>query len=551
MKATPHGTIYFVCLQSLIPLLDDPTKLMGVVYDLLSPGNSTALGGVRYSTVKLLHDLAQTAALQHLQPAAECLAIMHSRERNVLTGMQFAASTKGLEMLQTPGSSAITASPAGAALLLTHCMFLLCIADMGHIQATRAACGTIIDYSASLLKQSRKKDEWNAVSLTDMLRSASNQAVGRSIGLGLLSSGWQGVKQWIELPFLPVNVRRNVMGVASHLLDATCKEGPSLSNSRAPGGLPGLPPSLHTDLHHIRNTEDAEADPLSNLHHLQVHRRARALRRTLGQLQYLTLETKTTVVLPIALAALLDTLQSVAKQANMGGLKDAALELIGALAKEVQWGTWVALLRRLLRWVAGQGPFAGAGRLVLKTLVRAVCTVVDGFHFDMGSDEDWEADENDWKLPAEDSGDSKEEKDEDMAGGDAKDEEGGAVEEGVDEDVDNEADEDQDGRGSALSPEVHPKVVRSTIQKAILPSLVGLMRENSRGPWEKRSRGADAEGGVRVFVAAALVRLLRQLPFSVCRRESVKAFLRVCGALREREQEARDSAREALVEVSY
>jgi U3 small nucleolar RNA-associated protein 20 len=155
-------------------------------------------------------------------------------------------------------------------------------------------------------------------------------------------------------------VRNEALVVISHAVK-TCS------------GVPAL-----VDMQVLLAEGDDEANFFSNMVHIQVHRRARAIRR----LREVDLSEKSIsgIFLP-----LLEHIINGATDVTDHHLVNEAILSIGALAKRLRWPRYNALLMRFLRQGSTKTPQQ-------KFYIRAMSAIIDNFHFDLEAKEIVEAD---------------------------------------------------------------------------------------------------------------------------------------------------------------
>ena len=153
-------------------------------------------------------------------------------------------------------------------------------------------------------------------------------------------------------------------------------------------------PAVHADLVPLTDS-DQEVDFFMNVGHIQFHRRVRALVR-LGKMMRenpnsLSLGTIVSVVLPLLQQIILEdksTDTENQKQTDReANVTDAAVNALGAAAGVLPWSQYSQLLGQYLRAVKrlADGPSG-------KAVIRAVCIIVDSFHFDLECEDETSAD---------------------------------------------------------------------------------------------------------------------------------------------------------------
>ncbi|EFJ49017.1 hypothetical protein VOLCADRAFT_104545 [Volvox carteri f. nagariensis] len=293
-------------------------------------------------------------------------------------------------------------------------------------------------------------------------------------------------------------------------------------------------------------SDDVETDFFHNVAHLQSHRRTRALTKLTKLLKTQQAATTTNMATctpsaasPAAVAVappsllgrcLMDVIvpllhQFIEEGAGGGGgdirahdkkqsdvdkeanVTDAAITALGAVAATLPWPQYEQLLNQFMRMMRTQPA---------KPLIRAVCAILDNFHF---------------PLPKEDGGEEMEE------------EKNGGGGQGAAQNQDDEADEDDVAAAVAVyDAATEARAVQRSLLVRVLPALHEQLVE--------RKRGDDEEAAsVRAPVALALVKLLKLLPPAAERAELPRALQGVANLLRSRIQRVRDDVRAVLVSM--
>ena len=116
---------------------------------------------------------------------------------------------------------------------------------------------------------------------------------------------------------------------------------------------------------------DTEASVFTNLFHVQTHRRARALLRLANAASTLSPRSAAEIWVPLASGFISPEVDHT--------LANQALSTLGALARVMAWGTYYGLVQKYLRASGEKGP----GQ---RLSVRALVSVLEGFHFAMAED---------------------------------------------------------------------------------------------------------------------------------------------------------------------
>lgn len=263
-----------------------------------------------------------------------------------------------------------------------------------------------------------------------------------------------------------------------------------------------LLPGDFVEMHDLLAAGDEEANFFNNIHHVQAHRRIRALRRLGEHAETGALRSKTIseVFVPLVGHALECGHTSLDDDHN---LMNETIACLGRLAKYMQWGSYNALLWKYLR-------LADAKTSREKIFIRAVLSVLDNFHFAM-----------DAKT-----------QEEEISGIDSK---------GHDED-DDETDAPESHTVAAVTYEPQhdeARVVNSVTGK-LLPALMGYLEHHD-----------DAtDDAIRLPIAVGVVRVVECLPAAEKELHLAKLLNVLASVFRSKSQETRDLARETLCKAA-
>lgn len=275
--------------------------------------------------------------------------------------------------------------------------------------------------------------------------------------------------------------------------------------------------------------QDGEVDFWQNICHIQMHRRARALRRLSsllrsGELQ-LRQRTLIDIILPLASSFLLN--ESYAKH---GGLVEAAIDVVSAVSSLLPWRGYEHLLSHYLRLLQRESEHHS-------TVVRLVVGILDSFHFDLSKSRGLGKDAK---------------QDQQMAPADDTLEEDGANDADSDvEVIDLDKDEPPVPETDMLNEDA-ATAIHTTIATKLLPRLHRALTEKAKSDDEHKSMrsGLPEESEVlRIPVAVAMVKLLQVLPHGMLQRHLPGILLKICQFLRSRLVSIRGSARETLLKV--
>ncbi|KAJ3091156.1 U3 snoRNP protein [Quaeritorhiza haematococci] len=341
---------------------------------------------------------------------------------------------------------------------------------------------------------------------------------------------------------------------------------------------------------------DDEASFFSNIHHVQMHRRLRALRRLAaecgeGSPDAGTLEDndmmgddeeegeekpEETEQLPQQQSSSPKATLSPSNIANIfvplvshmifesdrvaeHQLVTEAINAVAACAKALPWGHYYALLRRFLNAIPKKPQLE-------KALIRVVVAVLERFHFNMvaapKSDEKEQVQDKDGMVPDKSANVEKPEgkKVEDdrvpdemiVDEGDADDKTKSPETAPKEDEDDNDDDDDDDDDEEAADVSVVDKLdeaardllvayrVHDAVMGRLLPELHRLLAK----------RDEEENVTIRVPIALAITKLLKQLPKQSMDLQLPKLLLTLCHLLRSRLQDTRDSTRDTLIKVS-
>ncbi|KAL1774813.1 small subunit processome component 20-like [Sigmodon hispidus] len=314
------------------------------------------------------------------------------------------------------------------------------------------------------------------------------------------------------------------------------------------------------ELVQLTHYHDPEMDFFENMKHIQIHRRARALRKLAKQLLegqvVLSSKCLQNYIIPYALTPIFD--EKMLKHEN---ITIAAIELIGAICRHLKWSAYVYYLKHFIQVLQ-------KGQINQKLGVSLLVTVLEAFHFDyqiheeqMGNVKDEEntveiaellehetmelehMDEEEKEQACKSLSDSKEPLEapkEADSGGTAAAEQG-AVSKSV-----SSLPRNKEELGRTM------KTIQGTITGYILPRLHKCLASSTKREEEHKlvkSKVVNEEEVVRVPLAFAMVKLMRSLPQEVMEANLPSVLLKVCVLLKDRAQEIRDIARSTLTKI--
>lgn len=314
------------------------------------------------------------------------------------------------------------------------------------------------------------------------------------------------------------------------------------------------------DLVQLTHCHDPEMDFFENMKHIQIHRRARALKKLAKQLLegqvVLSSKSLQNYIMPYAMAPILD--EKMLKHEN---ITIAATEVIGAICRHLSWPAYVYYLKHFIHVLQ-------SGQINQKLAVSLLVIVLEAFHFDYKTLEEQmgnvKNEENTVEMAELLEPEAMEVEDMDEAGkeqaserlSDSK-EALGAPEAAASEGT---VAKEQECISKSVSflPRNKEELERTiqTIQGAItgdiLPRLHKCLASATKREEEHKlvkSKVVNDEEVVRVPLAFAMVKLMRSLPREVMEANLPSILLKVCVLLKNRAQEIRDIARSTLSKI--
>uniref|UniRef100_A0A5S6QN15 DRIM domain-containing protein n=1 Tax=Trichuris muris TaxID=70415 RepID=A0A5S6QN15_TRIMR len=244
-------------------------------------------------------------------------------------------------------------------------------------------------------------------------------------------------------------------------------------------------------------SKDEETDFFNNIRHIQVHHRARALRRLCDKLENppagfrpITAVTLSYYILPLALPVLKDPLLE-----KHTGYVDEVIRLIKCYCQASPWRRYSSFLMYYLKQLAEEKDKH-------KLLTKIIVAILDGFHF--------------------------------IVKGDAS---------------------DPTVKGGSSTARQSAEV-QENVAKVLLPKLKDALMSKSGVAKSSRHRTAklqfadDEEQAIRVPIALAIVKLLHKLPEDFLASELSSVVLKVCSMLKSRSLDFRRFARKALYSIA-
>ncbi|KAF5369330.1 hypothetical protein D9758_002676 [Tetrapyrgos nigripes] len=240
---------------------------------------------------------------------------------------------------------------------------------------------------------------------------------------------------------------------------------------------------------------DEEANFFNNIHHVQIHRRSRALRRLADLCDEHPMRNATLndILVPLISNYIVST------SSLDHHLVNDAINTTGRLAKHLSWSAYYGLIQKYLRLSKAKDE---SERVYVRTLVA----VLENFHFRMEEDAVQETEK-------------------------ASDE----AAEGEDDD-DQAVDEVQDS--NSQSQDIAK--IADAVNSRLLPSLLTYLE----------SRDATTEDTTRIPIAIGIVKVARNLPQASAQLQVTKLLTTTSQILRSKSQETRDLTRDTLCRIA-
>ncbi|KAM5288941.1 small subunit processome component 20 homolog [Ctenodactylus gundi] len=311
------------------------------------------------------------------------------------------------------------------------------------------------------------------------------------------------------------------------------------------------------DLVQLTHYHDPEMDFFENMKHIQIHRRARALKKLAKQLTegrvVLSSKSLQNYIMPYAMAPLFN--EKMLKHEN---ITIAATEVIGAICRHLAWSAYVYYLKHFIHVLQ-------TGQINQKLGVSLLVTVLEAFHFDhktlkeqMGKIQDEENTIEMIELPEHETIESEHTDEEEkektcVTSSDTCEKPDPAGSDGT-------AAKESDCVTEPVSVLPHNKeelertikTIHGTITGDILPRLHKCLASTTKREEEHKlikSKVVNDEEVVRVPLAFAMVKLMQSLPQEVMEANLPSILLKVCALLKNRAQEIRDIARSTLAKI--
>uniref|UniRef100_A0A250Y8E9 Small subunit processome component 20 n=1 Tax=Castor canadensis TaxID=51338 RepID=A0A250Y8E9_CASCN len=314
------------------------------------------------------------------------------------------------------------------------------------------------------------------------------------------------------------------------------------------------------DLVQLTHQHDPEMDFFENMKHIQIHRRARALKKLAKQLLegtvVLSSKSLQNYIMPYAMTPIFD--EKMLKHEN---ITIAATEVIGAICRHLSWPAYVYYLKHFIHVLQ-------TGQINQKLGVSLLVIVLDAFHFDhralegqMGHVQNEENTVEMVELLEHEAMElehvEEEEKENTCKVSDSEEALGTCEPADSDDTVAKESTPCIAKSISFLPQNKEElertiKTIQGTITGDILPRLHKCLTSMTKREEEHKlvkSKVVNDEEVVRVPLAFAMVKLMHSLPQEVMETNLPSILLKVCALLKNRAQEIRDIARSTLAKI--
>ncbi|XP_073401122.1 small subunit processome component 20 homolog [Dendrobates tinctorius] len=310
--------------------------------------------------------------------------------------------------------------------------------------------------------------------------------------------------------------------------------------------------SEFSDLVKLTDYNDPEMDFFENMKHIQIHRRARALRKLASNLSegnvVLSSKSMQNYIMPYATSTIFD--EKMHKHEHM---VNASVEMVGSICKNLSWSAYMFYLKHFIHVLQ-------TGQINQKLGVRLLVTVLDAFHFDYVTMEkqiqaaktrdcktDVENNVEDELMELENEEDDQMET-QDVAHTSKANEAPCKKQEKIstNKHVWNYLPRNKEDLAALFSH------IQTTVTNTVIPKLQRCLDAKVKRDEEHKlvkSKVVNEEEVVRVPIAFALVKLMQTLPQEVMEANLPGILLKVCVLLRNRAQEIRDIARNTLIKI--
>ncbi|CAM4466104.1 unnamed protein product [Lepidochelys olivacea] len=320
------------------------------------------------------------------------------------------------------------------------------------------------------------------------------------------------------------------------------------------------------DLVQLTDCHDPEVDFFENMKHIQIHRRARALKKLAKQLteDKIVLSSKSlqNYIMPYATTTIFD--EKMLKHENM---VTASVEVVGAVCRRLSWSAYMYHLKHFIHVLQ-------TGQMNQKLAVSLLVTVLEAFHFDHETlEKQLETLQNE-DAEAMDAEEAAENEAMELEQSEGEEEAEGDKSKNLPEDSEKQGNpaliqHEQAGTGESEETQKATKSISSlprnkeelecliehiqgTVTGSILPKLHRCLAAKVKRDEEHKlvkSKAVNDEEVVRVPLAFAMVKVMQSLPQEVMEANLPSILLKVCSLLRNRAQEIRDIARNTLTKI--
>ncbi|RIA94698.1 hypothetical protein C1645_709313 [Glomus cerebriforme] len=276
--------------------------------------------------------------------------------------------------------------------------------------------------------------------------------------------------------------------------------------------------------------DDEEANFFNNIHHIQIHRRIRALKRFSNECANGKIKSSNLVQI---FMPLIGHFIFEADRIVDHILINETISTIGVIAGQLPWVQYYALLKQYMKLIPKKSNLE-------KVLVRTVISILDSFHFDVSEAQVSEAqikdpqtsvspnEQQSTKVIIEQSDLLNEESDKHIADDNEANEDINMLI------VESEESESDEAKAKSLANRIHNNIVNN-----LLPDLKQYLTQHD-----------NESVTIRVPIALAITKLLRALPETSLRFNLPGLLTTVCQILRSRQQDARDTTRDTLSKIS-
>lgn len=313
------------------------------------------------------------------------------------------------------------------------------------------------------------------------------------------------------------------------------------------------------DLVQLTHYHDPEMDFFENMKHIQIHRRARALKKLAKQLMegkvVLSSKSLQNYIMPYAMTPIFD--EKMLKHEN---ITIAATEIIGAICKHLSWSAYMYYLKHFIHVLQ-------TGQINQKLGVSLLVIVLEAFHFDHKTlEEQMEKIENEEnaieaiELPEPEAMELEhvDEEEKENTCKSLSDHEQPGTPDPADSGGTSAKESECITKPVSFLPQNKEELERTikniqgTITGDILPRLHKCLASTTKREEEHKlikSKVVNDEEVVRVPLAFAMVKLMQSLPQEVMEANLPSILLKVCALLKNRAQEIRDIARSTLAKI--